>query len=737
MDEKEIGNNSNKKKGNKSVNTNVDDVTEVSGDKVVVQNNFKYLSERDTGQVIAFSFSQKDKLDKSSINDVNNIYSPDSGIYKYAICILLKDDLDSSSDLLQKTLRGIKKNLKGLKELNIESKDIALFIFVRNIFQSNLIKKESIKTNLSNENRYKFLKTPFKYDLGNGEEFKIDIICKRYNMTEVESLRCFYHYIINSLKMENKIIITSVITAGVVPKENGLKNLIGISFSGKNKNKNYKRNALEHNYAVAVPALEVKDNNFYTKIAQYERVHFNIYTMNFYNKTAAVPVSSLLNTMIIDKKLLGDLLSFYSIIEVNASIDYHDYNLGLFFYRNSDKVFYYSSENLGLIYYYKFDFNEYQDIWINKYSGYYGNFFAILDSFIFCNNPSIDGKFLMFFQIIGLIIEFIYPGLSLLVIYSIFIEAFGVTELYSAAFMTILYLIIYLGNGVCQLMVQKSREIQMSNFFLYIFMEVYYLFILICSIPAMDNINKGKNISPELYKFNKGACAVLIIFTFIIAISPLLFRVNIIKSNIPQMFIYLFLGAPSSTSLFLLAKIWKAPETSGGHYQEEKKGITIIVFFLSNLFFGCLCFFNYNTKLRANCVMGLAIFYLIYLFFKVAAILFTISSSPALAQKNEKIIINEIENLETNNVNHPNILKSSNEYLGSQNEERLDDDDNNNNGNNENSNNDGNNNNDDNNYSNNNGDDDNNNNDGGDDNNDDNNNEAEGNSQHEQNEEDN
>ena len=738
MDEKGDENDSHKKKVNKSENTNIDGATEASGYKVNVQNNFIYLSERDSEQVIAFSFSKRKNLNNENINDVNNIYSPDNGLYKYAICILLRDDQSSSSALLEQTLKGIKKNLKGLKKFDIEPKDIMIFVFVNQINKDHLIKKESIKEHLSKENKQKYLKTPLKYKIDDSEELKIDIICKRYYMSEVESLRCFYYYILNSLKADNKIIITSVITAGVVPIENGLKNLIEISFSGKNTNKRSKKNSLEYNYAVAVPALEVKDDNLYTKIAQYERVHFNIYTMNFYNKTAAVPVSSLLNTMFIDKKLLADLHSFYSITEINASIDYHDYNLGLFLHRSGDKIFYYSQESLGKISYINLDFNEYQDIWINKYSGYYGNFFAILNTFTFCNNPSIDSKFFMFFQIIGLIIEFIYPGLSLLVIYSVFIEAFGVTEIYSAAFITILYLIMYLGSGVCLLMVKKSKEIQMSNFFLYGFMEVYYLFILICSIPAMDNINKGKNISPEVYKFNKGACAVLIIFTFIIAIIPLLMRVNMVKTNIVQMFIYLFLGAPSSTSLFLLAKIWKAPETSGGTFIEEKKGITIIVFFLSNLFFGCLCFFNYNTKLRANCVMGLAIFYLIYLFFKVAAILFPLLSGPTLGNKSDAKIKNELENPDANDVEDPNELKNSNANLrGSQNEEKLDDDDNNNNDDDNNNNDDDNNNNDDdNNNDGDNNNDDNNNNDG-DNNNDDNNNEAEGNSQHEEKEEEN
>ena len=110
------------------------------------------------------------------------------------------------------------------------------------------------------------------------------------------------------------------------------------------------------------------------------------------------------------------------------------------------------------------------------------------------------------------------------------------------------------------------------------------------------------------------------------------------------MIFYLFLGAPSSTSSFLIAKIWKAPEASGGSFVEEKKGITVLAFFLSNLFFGCLCFFNYSTKLRANCVMGLSIAYLIYLFFKVLGIIFPVLFGASIKEdkKKEEMIINEI-----------------------------------------------------------------------------------------------
>ena len=50
-----------------------------------------------------------------------------------------------------------------------------------------------------------------------------------------------------------------------------------------------------------------------------------------------------------------------------------------------------------------------------------------------------------------MLIEFIYPGLSILVVSSIFIEAFDNSDFNPAWFMTLLYIIMYLGSGVSSL----------------------------------------------------------------------------------------------------------------------------------------------------------------------------------------------------------------------------------------------------------------------------------------------
>ena len=635
-----------------------DKKTELEDNNIEIKNTFDYLIS--TGEKsVSFDFVVKS-------NDNENIYK-EVGEYKYAICILLKDNSLGNCELLKNTIQEILNNLEELKTFDIGSKDIYIFIFINKIIEDNLVKKSWLK-NITKAKNY--LKTSVKLK-GLFDDIKIDIICKKEYMTDIESLQCFYNYCVGNIKKEDKYIITSVITAGIILAKDCIKKLIQLSFIPNATKK----------FAIVVPSLEVSDNiNFFIKIAQYDRIHFNIYTMNFYYETCAVPVSSLLNLMIIDKSLMITLIEYYKIIEKNATIDYHDYDLALFLYRNLFRINYYSNETLGSIQYNNFNYMEYSNIWVNKFSGYYGNIFNILKTFTFCNDFS--SKIFMFFQIIGLLVEFIYPSLSVLVIYSIFYEAFGIYDNYPAVFMTLLYLIIYLGSGACSMITNNYEKMELTNYFFYIFMEVYYLFILVCSIPAMDNIKKNKGINILLssddlyYKFNKAACACLIVFTFIVAILPTIFKCNIIFKNIGQMFIYLVLGAPSSTSNFLIAKIWRAPETMGGEFSEERKGITIIFFFLFNFFFGFLSFYNYDRRLRANCVMILAIMYLVYLFFKIIAIIIPLLCGPQLNINNDNIIKKIILEKEDNTLYNTKeqIVKSTDELKGNNiiEEEKLD-----------------------------------------------------------------
>ena len=68
-----------------------------------------------------------------------------------------------------------------------------------------------------------------------------------------------------------------------------------------------------------------------SKIKKYERINFNLYNLNFYDMTQSVPISSYFNLMTIDDNLFYDLKKYYKNIRDNQSIDFHDYNISLFY----------------------------------------------------------------------------------------------------------------------------------------------------------------------------------------------------------------------------------------------------------------------------------------------------------------------------------------------------------------------------------------------------------------------
>ena len=634
------GNNS----ANENENENNKDKATDAGEQENHQ-NFFYLEKREGEDISIFNgvFNE---------NDDENIFKPHAILNRYAICILLKEDSSEDSKLLKLTLDGIISNFGSLTELGINCENIFIYVFVNKINNNELIEGETIKENLKDEHKCDYLLSHFKLK-DDGRDIKIEVVAKKKFMSDIEALNIFYTDIVKSLKTD-KTMITSVLTAGVKPSNNALFNLIKICIDSNNDKNNRNK---KYNNCVAVPALEIDEDldknssDFFTKIIKYERVHFNIYDMNFYKSTGAVPILSLFNTMTIDQNLMDYLLVFYgSKIKLDANhlpkLDYHDYNLGLFLYKNNVNIEYYSKENLGTINYRDFD---YKYLWVSRESGYYANLLENVEIFINFELP-IFHKLFILFQIIGLLIEFIYPGLSILVIYSILVEAFDDVDYLPAWFMTSLYIIMNLVSGVNSLIAEKHKDSKLTNFICYYFMVIYYLFIIICSIPAMDNIKKKKLFGfkldyGEFYGFNNAAAGCLITFTFIFAILPMLLRINMITKNIVPMLLYLVLGAPISTSNLLMAKIWNAPGGPGGKNVDDRKGIFILFFFLFNLFFGFLSAYIYDRKLRANCVMGLAIFYLIYLAFKVLGIVLSLLSNPDVNKISSTYTKNKLEGI--------------------------------------------------------------------------------------------
>ena len=595
---------------------------------------------------------------------IENIYAELKNNCKLVICILAQDDTYSTSDLLRKTLNGIKYNLSGVNNL-IETENILICVFFNEI-KGNLIFNEEEKYQLNIKLSYILSRKVYIVD----DSSPINIHCfwKIDNFTEVEILKFYYSILIKQLKPDNNIIFSIVMKNGVVLNDNSLDSILKVSFFSRQK------------HSIVVPLLQDQDpKNLFGKIKAYERFHFNIYNMNFYNMTSSVPISSLFNVMTIDDKLSVELYNFYSAIHTSANINYHDYKLSLYLYEYNYKIIYYNDKPMGTIHYPDESENpicNYKKYWLTRYTGYYGNFFNIVNMLVNCSVCNAAKKVFLFFNIIGMMIEFIYPSLSCMVIYTIFFEAFDTHDIRPASFCTMLYLFVVMCNGVNSLITRDSQKTYKSNLVFYFFMEVYYLFIILCSIVAMDNIKKNRNNDP--YKFNNAAISCIIIFVFIPSFIPILMNIGKFLDNILPMFLYLFLGAPSSSSNFNICKILNASDSAGGDNIKERKGVYIISFFLINIFFGSLTLYNYTREKRVKAVMGFGILYLIYNFFKMAAIILSLLKKDSeVADVSDSAIKNNLFNNayqnnygsgmdnqsnSINNNNNNNNMSNNNEY---------------------------------------------------------------------------
>ena len=616
----------------------------VNNEKLDIPNNniFKFLQDSVNGKTHVF------KID--NIGEIDYTYQTlRQQQCKLLICILMKDDTYYNSILLEKTFEGIKNNIRDLQQISIEPENILICVFFNESKNNCLFNEEDMNRVKDNE-EFILAEKVFSY---NEQNINVHCITKMNHFSDSKILKFYYTFVVKNIRINDGITYSSVITAGVSPAEKSFINLIKLAFNARNQ------------HAIVVPELEEeKKSRIFLQIKQYERFHFNLYNMNFYEMSASVPISSLFNVMAIGNKLYTELIKYYDNtknIYNHESIDYHDYNLSLNLFCENFKIIYYNVTPMGKIYCSELNdtpFCDYETTWVQRYSGYYGNFFMLTRTFLNCGACNIGQKLFLFFHIIGLMMEFIFPSFFAMVTYTIFYEAFNIYDTRPATFCTLIYLSVLLASGACSLISSNAQRMSKTNVIFFMFVEIYYVFILICSIIAMDNVKKNKDSDP--YKFNTAAISCIIIFTFIPSIIPMLMKASKVFENFIQMILYLLLGAASSSSYFHIAKILNAAGTQGGIKKDERKGIIIIAYFFINLLFCSMTFFNYNRKKRVDAVMGLGIFYLIYNFFKCLAISISIIDGQKKAFLHVDIEEDIKKGFSPNNYN----LKGSNQYLG-------------------------------------------------------------------------
>ena len=628
-------------------------------------------NENENKEEEAFIYLEKDENENGTLikeKEENEYFKERKGKFKYTICILLKTNEIVNSILLKHTLISIGKNLKELSEIDkidIKPMEIGIFIFINEFKADNKLNiTKSFEDKEEKNNEYYIQE--WEMNVSNEEEeqiknIKIFTIHSLKYLYDIKALS-YYYDILSQIKIERKIMISSIMTAGVTFPDSKILELISYSYHEKKK------------HGIAVSSIEYKQSNLVSKLCAYESMRFNIYNLNYISESNAPLISSQLSLITLNDNLLKDLNEDYykNKIDHKASIDYHDYNLALYLKEKNYLIKYISNNPASMMTLEtNFSFYDFQQIYINRFSGYYGNFFGILSSF---NESTILQKVFLIFQIISICFEFILPTIATMIIFIIFYSAFKTYDYRVSLFFSLLYLTLMFVSGYCSIVGKNINQMKNTYFLLNIIMATLYFLTLICSIPAMHFANKNKIPDFSGYKFDKAAISTIIVFTFIPYIMPLI--LNISSLGIPNFFlllVYNLVFGPVAKINFNVAGVWGAPGVSGGKRVKERKSIYILLYLGINLFIGSLSFYNNDNKKKANCVMAFGIIYLIYNFIRTLAILFEMFLKKEEAFNNESLFNNIKSDFE--NGEDEGDLKSEEKPIKKNDEDNINNDD--------------------------------------------------------------
>ena len=599
-------NEDNNEENNEKENENQNNNEEINENENQEEEKKEDEDEEDSKKELFYYLELKNEQKFNSQNNENLPFDELKEKCKYSICILMENNGILCSNLLIKTLTSIAKNVQNLdgEHTKITAEDIYIFVFIKEMINndSKINPKEDDDETTENKNNY-YIKewTIDTQDLSYKEfpNFNLYTINRSKNLLNIKSLE-FYYNILKQIKSNKKLIFSSIMECGITFNDNKLLELMISSYHDQKK------------HAISVSPIVYQKTNFISKICSYEKMRFDLYNMNFYMESNSPPINSQLCTMAINSKLMDVLVNYYKNLHSNATIEYHDYNLSLHLL-SKNYLIKFSNNNPALLSTLasNLKFYDYQKMFVDRFSGYYGNFFDVLLSF---KNIDILKKIFTIFQLISIFFEFVLPSIFSMIIYIIFYSAFKTTDYHLALFFTLFYLSLLLTSGICVLINKNRNKMSNTNFILNILMIFLYFLTLICSIPAMHFANKDSNPDFSGYKFDKAAISTIIIFTFIPYLIPIILNFSVIKEDFLLLFVYNLVWAPVSKINFNVSSVWSAFDSSGGKAIKERKSLGILLYLGINLFFGSLGFYNSDNKKKANCVMAFGILYLIYNF---------------------------------------------------------------------------------------------------------------------------
>lgn len=627
-----------------------------------------------------FIFDEKSPLDDLPFLDSK---------YQIFFCIAIPIDSEKESDNLKQTIDSILVDIVEIIKLStITASQIFIYFFLQkltvetNLYslflneeESSLENKMILKTKYNNLKPTDFLGKTIQLNYNEIPEIRINgvLIVQNKLLTHVEINKILFKLFDTYVKDQNisNKLFTYFLTSGIQPTKYSIYKLLLTTYEEKS-NMNI----------CNVPAVQTTPSNFFSKIRQYEYVHYNIYDLSFYNMSYAVPVNMNFCLFKLTPKEIRNLNQFYEDkINIDASLQYHSNLLALYLTELGYSITYVPfieavkvKETIS--------FAELMYDYSQKLQAHLAVNYNLLKTHLTFCGCNILKKILLIMHLIGTFFEFAFPCFCTMVIYVIYKEGLSVfysdnstiivlTSLY--AFLTIIY-------GFVSLLFPNPNDNSILFFVLYIINELYLIITLIFGLPAIHHVNKF-NVSKG-YKINIPAITLLIVLNFIIGIIPLFVNCRHFKKNFGYMFLYLLFGTANYTSLFLVHGICNMTNAYGkttvsaseNYLQKEsqsnaapkytsKQGIILICYILGNTLLSLLIILLTTMEKRMTFLIAISSIFTVYNACKLLAILFTKfhEVNPKEKEIEKKDILEKIYHLINETIT--DVERTNNQYI--------------------------------------------------------------------------
>ena len=576
--------------------------------------DFKFINISDKVKPFLYKLHKNIEYSSHAFNNFNFLDMANS--YKMIINILIDDDSLQSIINLKKIFKNIENSLKDLNRINITNKDFLICIYYQHFSNEDSFKSIFPHLEFFNCNNWNLKKNTFYCSYGNiilsdDLDSSVNILnFYKERASYVEVYQFFYCNILNDL--------ITLINAD--PKEIAKTFLVVNWPNGKSydecSNKYHTDKILSEIFricnnrnSVLIPDINYypyDNKDFFGYIYKYNFDSDKIYVNLLWDMMCAYPIDHRFFFVNMNYNLYLIFKEYYQNkkISIYSNEYYHDYNLSIYL-RQRDKNIFIQKYQLAKISYRGLPLNLVDLIYdfTLKRGSEFANIFSLFSYLINFRNLSFSKflqKFVIIFKILIFLAEFFWLGLSLVISYAVFNEAFGsennnVDYFCSLGYAIIVFFLLFVSliniknkpkikKNIMDRYKKRNEENYYILLILYIIHYFYNLFFLVCCIIAVIKVYNS-NID-NYHIFKKNYFILLLILNVILALIPIFIKATSLPTK--GFLYYLLMQFPNSTCFFRLPYI----TTCIRNINSEKKkfeSIYISLYILLNGIFTVIC----------------------------------------------------------------------------------------------------------------------------------------------------